>query len=191
VDYYSSMQQDLCPLCHSAADVRTVQDLVNMMSGQAPGNPMPGNPMPPAGPPGYVPNQPGGYQAEPFYGPETGYGYGGQGPRPRTDNDFADGGGYDLGQAVFNEAMGAVGRFIGKRMRRAMEERVVPAMNARAEQSRQEYQAIAQRYPELRACMKDQVIFLSGGTRTVPLSVAASNITLAQADAIVAGLRQP
>jgi hypothetical protein len=190
VDYYSSMQQDLCPLCHSAAEVRTVQDLVNMMSGQMPGNPMAGNPMPPAGPPGYGPNQPGGYQAEPFYGPESSYGYG-PGPRARTDSGFADDGGYDLGQAVFNEAMGAVGRFIGKRVRRAMEERVLPTMQARAEQSRQEYQAIAERYPELRACMKDQVIFLAGGTRTVPLSVAAGNITLAQADAVVAGLRQP
>jgi hypothetical protein len=43
--------------------------------------------------------------------------------------------------------------------------------------------AIAERYPELRCCFRDQVIFLAGGTRTVPLSDASSEITLARADA--------
>ena len=92
--------------------------------------------------------------------------------------------------------LGAAGRFIGKaiknRMQRVAEERVMPTLNARAEQQRQEMAAIAQRYPELRACLRDQVIFLAGGTRTVPLSeVSLPQVTLAQADAIVARLRQP
>ncbi len=98
-----------------------------------------------------------------------------------------------------------VGRAIGRRLKRAFDERVAPAMAARAEQlaSRQgqaagrqdgmlrEQIAIAERYPDLRACMNDQVVFLAGGSRTVPvpLSGLADGFTLAQADAIVAQLR--
>jgi hypothetical protein len=180
VDYYGT-PQDACPQCGSTADVRTVQDLVNMYT-QMHDQAMQG--------PG--PYQQGGYGPEPFYGPESGYG---PGPRPRTDRTYDDGRPFDLGQEVFNEAMGAAGRFIGraigKRVRRAYEERVAPTLDARYQQARQEQLAIAERYPELRACLRDQVIFLAGGTRTVPLSEAVGHITLAQADAIVARLRQP
>jgi hypothetical protein len=92
--------------------------------------------------------------------------------------------------------MGAAARFIGRaiknKVQKVAEERIVPTLNARAEQQRQEMTAIAQRYPELRACLRDQVIFLAGGSRTVPLSqVNMSQVTLAQADALVAQLRQP
>jgi hypothetical protein len=99
-----------------------------------------------------------------------------------------------------------VGRTIGRRLKRAFDERVAPAMAARAEQmmaARQgqtpgrqdgmlrEQIAIAERYPDLRACMNDQVVFLAGGSRTVPVPSAglADGFTLAQADAIVAQLR--
>jgi hypothetical protein len=98
-----------------------------------------------------------------------------------------------------------VGRAIGRRLKRAFDERVAPAMAARAEQmagrqgqvaDRQdgmlrEQIAIADRYPDLRACMNDQVVFLAGGRRTMPMPTSglADGFTLAQADAIVAQLR--
>jgi hypothetical protein len=186
VDYYGT-QQGACPQCGSTADVRTVQDLVAMMSGQAPGNPMPGpgqNQQYGSGP------EPGPY-AQPWYGPESGYGSG-PGPTSTRDEyrqDSAD-------QEIADLVIGLAGRFIGKaiknKMQKVAEQRVMPTLNARAEQQRQEMVAIAQRYPELSACLRDQVIFLAGGTRTVPLSqVNMSQVTLAQADALVAQLRQP
>jgi hypothetical protein len=91
-----------------------------------------------------------------------------------------------------------VGRAIGRRLKRAFDERVAPAMAAHQEQmaGRQEGMlreqiAIAERYPDLCACMNDQVVFLAGGSRTVPLPPAglAGGFTLAQADAVVAQLR--
>ena len=80
-------------------------------------------------------------------------------------------------------------------MMKALEERVIPAVLARAAQAQQpgqqhgELDAIASRYPELRGCAKDQVIFLDGGTRTVRFSELTRPLTLAQADAVVARLR--
>jgi hypothetical protein len=117
----------------------------------------------------------------------------------RRDNDFDFGGdniAEDIGGAVFGAALGFAGRAIGKRMKKAFEDKVVPAMQARAaqaqqqwEQSKGEQDAIVARYPELRGCMKDEVIFLDGGQRTVPVSELRQPVTLAQADAIVAKLR--
>jgi hypothetical protein len=190
VDYYGTQQPDACPRCGSTADVRTVQDLVNMytqMHDQA---------MNQGGPyQGGGPYQQGGSGTEVFYGPESGYG---SGPRPQTDRLQEYGRQYDLGQDIFNDAMGAAGRFIGRairnRVQKAMEERVIPAAEAKYQQTRQEQMAIAERYPDLRACLRDQVVFLAGGTRTVPFSEVSPNITqvtLAQADAVVARLRQP
>jgi hypothetical protein len=162
-----------------------------MMSGQAQGNPMPGPG--PGQQPGYGPGA--GPYAEAWYGPESGYGQG-PGPTPRgsSGRDLPD---FDSVEgAVAGVVMGAAARFIGKaiknRMQRVAEERVMPTLNARTEQQRQEMVAIAQRYPELRACLRDQVIFLAGGTHTVPMSeVSLPQVTLAQADAVVARLRQP
>ena len=159
-----------------------------MMSGQAQGNPTPGpgqNQQYGSGP------GPGPY-AEPWYGPESGYGQG-PGPTPIGRVEYGAG---SADQEIADVVLGLAGRFIGKaiknRMQRVAGERVMPTLNARAEQRRQEMAAIAQRYPELRACLRDQVIFLAGGTRTVPLSdVSLPQVTLAQADAIVARLREP
>jgi hypothetical protein len=102
----------------------------------------------------------------------------------------------DIGGAVLGAALGFAGRAIGKRMKRAFEEKVVPAMEAKAaaaqqqwEQSKAEQDAIVARYPELRGCMKDQVVFLDGGYRTVPVSELKTPVTLAQADDVVARLR--
>jgi hypothetical protein len=102
----------------------------------------------------------------------------------------------DIGGAVFGAALGFAGRAIGKRMKRAFEEKVMPAMEARAAQAQQQWEqtkaeqdAIVARYPELRGCTKDQVVFLDGGYRTAPVSELTMPVTLAQADDVVARLR--
>ena len=117
----------------------------------------------------------------------------------RPDFGFDSGGSGiadDIGGAVFGAALGFAGRAIGKRMKRAFEEKVMPAMEAKAaqaqqqfEQSKAEQDAIVERYPELRGCMKDQVVFLDGGYKTVPVSELKMPVTLAQADDVVSRLR--
>ena len=81
-----------------------------------------------------------------------------------------------------------LGRSIGRRIRRTLDERVLPAMAARQEALR-ERMTIAERHPDLRACLNDQVIFLAGGTRVLPLASATGVLTVEQADALVARLR--
>ena len=82
-----------------------------------------------------------------------------------------------------------IGRAISRRVKRAYDERVVPAMAARQEAVLREQIAIAERYPDLRACLSDQVVFLAGGSRVVPMSSLTGGFTLEQADAVVAQLR--
>ena len=88
-----------------------------------------------------------------------------------------------------------VGRAISRRLKRAIDERVGPAMTARQEaMARQEGMlreqiAIAERHPDLRACLSDKLVFLAGGGRTVPMPSDLTGLTMAQADAIVAQLR--
>jgi len=90
--------------------------------------------------------------------------------------------------------MGAAAKFagqaIGRRVKRAYDERVVPAMAARQEAMLREQIAIAERHPDLRACLTDQVIFLAGGRRVLPMSGVTGGITVDQADALVARLRE-
>ena len=90
----------------------------------------------------------------------------------------------DIGGAVFGAALGFAGRAIGRRMKRAFEEKVMPAMEVKAaqaqqqwEQSKAEQDAIVERYPELRGCVKDQVVFLEGGYKTVPVSELKMPVT--------------
>jgi len=88
-----------------------------------------------------------------------------------------------------------VGRAISRRLKRAIDERVGPATAARQEaMARQEGMlreqiAIAERYPDLRACLSDKLVFLAGGRRSVPMPRDLTGLTMAQADAIVAQLR--
>jgi hypothetical protein len=118
--------------------------------------------------------------------------------RGGRDFDFDLGGnlGEDIGGAVLGAAFGLAGRAFAKRMKKAFDEKVMPAVQAKAaqaqgqfEQQKAEQDAIATRYPELRGCMKDQLVFLDGGTRTVPLSDIKMPVTMAQADDVVARLR--
>lgn len=42
---------------------------------------------------------------------------------------------------------------------------------------------------DLRGCMHDQVVFLQGGTRVVPISEIRMPVTVAQADSLVEKLK--
>ena len=94
-----------------------------------------------------------------------------------------------IGEVVLGAATKALGGVIGRRMRRAFEEKVVPAMAARQESMARNRMSIAERHPDLRACLNDQVVFLAGGTRTIPLAQAMAVRTPEQSDALVAQLR--
>ena len=82
-----------------------------------------------------------------------------------------------------------IGRAIGRRVKRAYDERVAPAMAAKQETRLREQIGIAERHPDLRACLTDQVVFLAGGSRVLPMSSISRGFTLEQADALVAQLR--
>jgi hypothetical protein len=90
---------------------------------------------------------------------------------------------------VMTAATKFIGRAIGRRVKRAYDERVAPAMAAKQESRLREQIAIAERHPDLRACLTDQVVFLAGGSRVLPMSGITRGITLEQADAVVAQLR--
>jgi hypothetical protein len=118
--------------------------------------------------------------------------------RGRGDFDFdmGDNLAEDIGGAVLGAAFGLAGRAFGRKMKQAFEDKVVPAVQAKMaqaqgqfEQQKAEQDAVAARYPELRGCMKDQVVFLDGGTKTVPVSEIKMPVTMAQADGVVARLR--
>jgi hypothetical protein len=201
VDY--GTQQAICPRCGSGAQVRTVAELFDMLNG------MQGQAMQRA-----QQGQQGQQQAP--YGDGSGQGYvfagegysdyGPSGTRTSRPADFDNplfddsGGGIegDIANVVMGTAFKFVGRAIGKRVQKTIQERVVPAMQARAAQAQQQWQqsradqaAIVQKYPDLRGCMHDQVVFLQGGTRAVPISEIRMPVTLAQADALVNRLSAP
>jgi hypothetical protein len=90
---------------------------------------------------------------------------------------------------VMDAATSFIGRAIGRRVKRAYEEQVVSAMAVRQDAMLREQIAIAERYPDLRACLTDDVIFLAGGHRVLPMSSLRRGSTLEQADAAVAQLR--
>jgi len=90
---------------------------------------------------------------------------------------------------VMDAATKFIGGAISRRVKRAYEERVVPAVDAKQDAMLREQIAIAERYPDLRACLTDNVVFLAGGRRVVPMSSLTRGFTLEQADAVVAQLR--
>jgi hypothetical protein len=160
-----------------------------------------------------------GYAGEPQAGPLPGYagqpqagplpGYAGEpqagplsgswscGSRDFDAGPISDG----IDQAIADVALGAAARFIGRaisrRVQRTVDERVLPALAAQQQAKFRDQEgllrdqiAIAERYPGLRACMTDKVIFLSGGSRVLPFAGANLMVTLQQADALVAQLRE-
>jgi hypothetical protein len=133
-------------------------------------------------------------------------GIGGPGPMgrrsgrggPDFDMDFDSTGDIagDIAGMAVTAALGFAAKGIGKRMKRAFDEKVAPQMQARAEQAQQQWEqskadqdAIVARYPELRGCLGDNVVFLDGGRRSVPISEIRMPITMDKADALVARLR--
>jgi hypothetical protein len=170
-------QQAVCPRCGGTAEVRTVQELFDMLNSMS---------------------SAARWQAGQLrqHGPESGP------PGPDwliTDQSPSSADPeQEIANAVIASASRFIGRAIGKRLRQTYEERVIPALDARSEQaegeweqSRREQAAIVERHPDLRGCLRDQVVFLTGGTRAVPLADVVMPITLAQADALVDRLRAP
>ena len=82
-----------------------------------------------------------------------------------------------------------IGRAISRRVKRAYNERVLPTLAARQEAMLRDQIAIAERHPDLRACLTDQVIFLAGGSRVLPMASVTAGLTLEQSDVVVAQLR--
>ena len=91
---------------------------------------------------------------------------------------------------VMGAATKFIGRAIGRRVKRAYDERVVPAMAAKQEAMLREQIAIAERHPDLRACLTDQVeSSWPAAARVLPMSGLIGRLTLEQSDAVVAQLR--
>ena len=195
-----------CPQCGSAADVHAISELAALAQLQLGQSPLDS----PAGP--AAPQQ--GYLAEPQAGPVPGYlqeptagALPGAGPGGALGGMLAGRGGFrrtvadstaddSIEGAIADVALGAAASFIGrairKRVEKAMTERVLPAVTAAAAGQQavlQQQIAIAQRYPGIRACLADHVIFLDGGSRVLPMPNLGT-LTMEQADALVAQLQQ-
>ena len=193
----------VCPQCGNTDAVHSIQELAALaraQMGQAPMGPQPGMPAQPQ--PG-TPAQPGwaaepqaGWAAEPQAGalPTSGGRRNSYQPRSYSSGDtsFGDSIGDDIAGAVLGAAAGAaakfIGRGIGRRMQDRLNQQVLPAMAAKKQTMLQTQIEIAERHPDLCACLNDQVIFLTGGSRTLPMP-NLSTVTVEQADAMVATLR--
>jgi hypothetical protein len=185
----------VCPRCGNAANVHSIEELAGMarmrLAQMQPG----GGGMPPPGPgPGGGAQQ--GWAAEPQAGPLPG-----PGGRPSytppmrdtTSADYSSGDGLsalegDIAGAVVGAAMRWAGRAAARKIGSKFNA-AVPAMMAKQEAMLRQQIAIAERHPDLRACMTDQVIFLAGGSRTAPFTSATTSMTVEQSDALVAQLR--
>ena len=96
-----------------------------------------------------------------------------------------------IGDDIAGAAMGAAARFIGRKIGRKVQDRLEQAMStvaAKQQDTLQQQIAIAERHPDLRACLNDQVVFLAGGSRALPMP-NLSTVTVDQSDALVAQLR--
>jgi hypothetical protein len=152
--------------------------------------PAPGNQ---AAPPPEYPAAPPGYPSAPWQGPPSGY-TGQQRPGPRSSRSWESSGdgsslGDDVADVVLTAATKFIGRAIGRRVKRAYNERVLPTLAVKQEAMLREQIAIAERHPDLRACLTDQVIFLAGGSRVLPMASVTGGLTVEQSDAVVAQLR--
>jgi hypothetical protein len=193
-----------CPQCGSAAAVHSIQELAAMAKmrlGQQPG-PAGAPPGPGTGAqPGWAAEPQAGWAAEPQAGALPGRGGRQRGTpwpsRSTGDSGFGDSGNIvdDIAGAAMGAATGAAAKFIGRaiarRMQDKLQQQVLPAMAARQQGMQGMLQAqieIAKRHPDLCACLNDQVIFLTGGTRTLPMPNLMT-VTVDQADAMVETLR--
>jgi hypothetical protein len=189
----NGFQQVPCPRCGSTANVHSIQELAALARAQLGqlqgGPPAPGQPL--GGVPGYMQEpQPGqplggvpGYMQEPQPGQPLGY----SGPGGRDSTDFSLG--EDLAGIAMSEAAKFIGRRIGRRMQRSYTDRIAPALAARAGDSLRTQIAIAERHPDICACLDDNVVFLTGGRAVLPMP-NLNTLTIEQADTMVATLRQ-
>jgi hypothetical protein len=183
----------VCPQCGNTDAVHSIQELATLararLGQQGPAGPQPGAPAQP----GWAAEPQAGWAAEPQAGqlPTSG----GQRNRyqPRSyssgDTSLGDSIGDDIAGAVLGAAAGAAARFLGRQAR--LTQQVQPAMAAKQQNMQAMMQtqiAIAERHPDLCACLNDQVIFLTGGNRTLPMPNLMT-VTVEQADAMVARLR--
>ena len=200
--------QSTCPKCGTSEQVRTVRELFDMLNGGYEQRFQRATSQ--FGQPGSGPGQTAddddydhynveGSDARRGMGGVGGSGgFGGRRSGGTPDFDFDSTGdiAVDVAGIALTAALGFAGRAFGKRMKRAFDEKVVPQMQAKAaqaqqqwEQSKADQEAIVARYPELRGCLRDNVVFLDGGYRTVPISDIRMPVTMDKADALVARLR--
>lgn len=181
----------VCPQCGSSAAVHSIQELADLarmrlqqLQQPNPASQQPGwEAEPQAGPvPGPVP----GWAREPQRGRPPGP------PGRRSRGNISSGSDYssigdDLAGLAISGAAQFIGRAIGRRMQQAYQ-RAQPTLAARGEAMLSTQIAIAERHPDVCACVNDSVIFLIGGTRVLPMPNLAT-LTVEQADELVASLR--
>lgn len=181
----SASQPEFGPMQGSAA-----QPQFGPMPGNAAGpgpGPFPGNPAGPGPASGAPQPQPGptpGWAAQPRPRNSQSGGIGGLGDFMRGDSSIGD----DLAGLAVGAAARFIGRAISRRVQQKVTEQVLPAA-ARGQEMLRAQVEIAQRHPDLRACLSDKVIFLAGGSRVLPMSELHGMPTVEQADALVARLR--
>ncbi len=107
---------------------------------------------------------------------------------PIGDN-IIDSIGEDIAGAALGAAARFIGRRVGKKMQTAFTDKVMHAMAAKQEEMLRRQVEIAQRHPDLRACLTDQVVFLAGGGRVLPMKNVNMQMTVEESDALVAQLR--
>lgn len=108
------------------------------------------------------------------------------------------GGGADLGQSLFDFTVAATAHLLrqtaGRRLKQYYRERLLPEAGKGREARRRQQLQLAERYPDLRVCISDQMIFVAGGSRAVPFDRLARNRPAdldAAINALVAELRAP
>jgi hypothetical protein len=114
-------------------------------------------------------------------------------PRRGMGIDAGDSIGDSIGDAVAGVALGAVAGFLGRAVSRkvmkTVNDRVLPTIAANKGDLLRNQIAIAEKYPDICACLTDHAVFLAGGSRVVAMP-NLSTLTVEQADAMVAQLRQ-
>ncbi len=195
----------VCPMCRTATAVHSVRELADMARmalGEqgAPGQPQQGwdgQPQPGA------PQQPG-WAAQPQAGPMPGYGGqprsgplpgNRQGRRPTLSSGYSRDPLDQLGEDIAGMAAGAVAGFLGRAISRRVQNASQQGLSdlaarnlARKQEMLRTQVAIAERHPDLCACLNDGVIFLASGSRVLPVP-DLQTVTVEQADALVAQLR--
>jgi hypothetical protein len=143
--------------------------------------------------PGWAQGSQAGWAQEPTQGQQSGpgnwrgnssRGFGGS-----IGDNIIDSIGDDIAGAALGAAARFIGRRIGRKMQTTMNDKVMPAMAARQDEMLRRQVEIAQRHPDLRACMSDQVVFLAGGGQVLPLKNVNMQMTVEESDALVAQLR--